>query len=202
MIKLNLFIGILVASSSVLAISCVSPRNEWAISPDKYVFIDHHINTYGECIEGDCQRLCIDFGTYHFDEAENTLNIYDWNVFNDLIDFRINSALKIVYGDGESLSGDAGMGAATGLSFVYKLPYKQGELEIVKVEPDGTAHIKYNEVSIILKSGEKWANTTTRVDTRQDSDGSFKLNLTITDTIINYGILDKSKIRQFGIFNI
>src|SRR4030042_29452 len=154
MIKLNLFIGILVASSSVLAISCVSPRNEWAISPDKYVFIDHHINTYGECT------------------------------------------------DGESRSGDAGMGAGTGLSFVYKLPYKQGELEIVKVEPDGTAHIKYNEVSIILKSGEKWANTTTRVDTRQDSDGSFKLNLTITDTIINYGILDKSKIRQFGIFTI
>lgn len=195
--KLNFLIGILMASSSVLAMSCVNPGNEWAIRPDKYVFIDHHINTYGECIEGDCQKLCIDFGTYDFDEAENTLNIYhDGNVFNDLIDFRINSALKIVYGDGESLSGDAGTGAGTGLSFVYKLPYKQGELEIVKVEPDGTARIIYNEISIILKSGEKWSNITTRLDTRECRDGPCKLKLTITDTIINYGILDKSKIRK------
>jgi len=175
----------------LLALSCVNQQDDWPISPDKYVFIDHHINTYGKLIEGECPKLCVDFGTYYFDEAENTLN-----VLADFRGLRVNKALKIIYGDGESLSGDVGMGAGTYLSGVYELPYKQGELEIVKAEPDGTAQIKYNEASIVLKSREKWSNITTRVDTQQYGDGSCKFNLIITDTIVNYGILDKSKIKN------
>lgn len=196
-IKRIVLIVILIASSSLLAISCENQQDEWPISHDKCVFIDHHINTYGECIEGECQKLCIDFGTYDFNEAENTLYFFT--------DFKVNRALKIVYGSGESLSGDAGMGAATGLTPIYELPYKQsdfrlsyelGDFEILNIEPDGTCHIKYNEISIILKSGEKWSNITTRVDTQECRDGPCKLKQTITDTIVNYGILDKSKIKN------
>jgi hypothetical protein len=189
--KLVLFIGIFVASSCLLAVSCAGQQNEWPISSDKYIFIEHHINTNRECIEGECPKLCIDFPIYFFNEAENKLS-----VFADFLDFSINRSLKIIYGDGESLSGDAGMGIAAGLSGVYKLPYEQRGLEIVKVEPDGTSYIKYNEVLIILQSGEKWENITTRIDTKQHEHNLYKVKLTITDTIVNHGILDKSKIEK------
>lgn len=184
MIKVNLFICILLASSSLLALSCVNQQDEWPISPDKYVFIDHHVHTHGESIEGECPTLYIDFPTYSFSEVEKTLSVRT--------DFKVDSSVKIIYGDGVSLSGDGGAGAATGLKAVYELPFEQRGLEIVNVEPDGTAHLKYNGLSIILKSGEKWVNTTTKIDTQN----SCKRNLTITDRIVNYGILDKSKIKK------
>jgi len=175
----------------------MNQQDEWPISPDKYVFIEHHIHTYRECIEGECQKLCIDFPNYGFDQDTNALTI--------LNGFKVNKALKIVYGYCESLSGDAGTGIASYLTPVNKLPYKEsgfgamyspGGLEVATIESDGTAHIKYNEISVVLKAGENWVNTTTKVDIREDDDNLYNVRLTIIDTIVNYGILDKSKIRK------
>ena len=189
-----------VISSLVFVASCVTkevptienhreqeePLSEWVISSDKYVFIDHHIHTHGELIEGECPILCVDFPTYSFDQANRVLS--SW------IDFDISEALKVVYGSGSSLSGDAGSGAGTKLSGVYELPYEYNGFEIKNVESDGTSHITYSDVSITLKAGEKWVDTTSRVDTQQYGGKLCKRKLSITDTIVNYGILDKSNI--------
>jgi len=157
----------------------------WGIPPNKYVFIDHHIHTYGELIEGSYPSLMVDFPTYNFNKETGSLS--------GMINFDINETLKAVYGDGLSLSGAAGGGAATGLSGVYELPYEKGGITILKIDSDGTAYIVYKGVSIILKNDEEWVNITSRVDIQETG----KAKLTETDKIVNYGILDKSKIEKW-----
>ena len=157
----------------------------WIILPNKYVFIDHHIHTYGELIEGSYPSLMVDFPTYNFNKETGSLS--------GMINFDINETLKAVYGGGISLSGAAGGGAATGLSGVYELPYEKGGITILKIDSDGTAYIVYKGVSIILKNDEEWVNITSRVDIQETG----KAKLTETDKIVNYGILDKSKIEKW-----
>jgi hypothetical protein len=182
---------ILVVISIILVSGCgqEEPKKEWEIGSDKYVFVDHHIHIHGELIEGEYPFMFIDFPTYSFDKETSTLR--------GMIDFDINATLKIVYGSGSSLSGCVGSGAGTVLSGVYELPYEHDGLKIVKIEPDGTAHIEYNGVSIILNTGEELVNTISKIDAQQFGDQIGKANLTITDRIVNYGILDKSKIEKW-----
>jgi len=69
--------------------------------------------------------------------------------------FEINDTLKIVYGSLAIYTGSSGASYAASLSVVYELPYENGGFKMVEIEPDGTAHLEYNKVPIILKSGEK-----------------------------------------------
>jgi len=184
-----LVIPVVISMISIGGCAHEEPEKEWEIGSDKYVFIDHHIHTHGELIEGEYPFMFIDFPTYSFDTETNTLS--------GMINFDINKTLKVVYGSGSSLSGCVGSGAGTVLSGVYELPYENNGFRIVKIEPDGTAHIEYNDLSIILKGGEEWVDITSRIDTQQFGDQIGKANLTITDKIVNYGILDKSKIEKW-----
>ncbi len=162
-------------------------EEDWIISADKCVFVDHHVNTNGELIEGKYQGgLNIDFPTYSFDETSKILN--------GECDFEINKTLKIIYGDGRSLSGVVGEGAATGLSGIYDLPYIKGKFEIRQIESDGTVHIQYNDSLIVLKSNEEWINVTSEIDTQDFGEGIAKAKIITTDKIVNYGIIEKSKI--------
>ncbi len=167
---------------------------QWQISSTKYIFIDHHINRHGELIEGENLRENIGVPAYSFNKETDTLTSMRET------DFEINESLILIYGLRESLSGSAGSGAWTHLWGVYELPsyelpsYEPGGLKILYLETNGTAHLEYNKVSIVLKSGEQWSNTESIIATRDWVDQTAKLKLTITDTIVNYGSLDKSKI--------
>lgn len=168
--------------------SCEKNQEEdWIISSDKCVFVDHHVNTNGELIEGNYQGgLNIDFPTYSFDEISKILN--------GEFDFEINKTLKIIYGDGRSLSGVVGEGAATGLFGIYDIPYAKGKFEIKEIEFDGTVHIQYNDSLIVLKSNEEWVYVTSEIDTQDFGEGIAKANIITTDKIVNYGIIEKSRI--------
>ena len=158
------------------------------ISSGKCVFVDHHINTDGQLIEGNYQGgLNIDFPTYSFDETSKILS----GQFN----FEISKSLKLIYGDGSSLSGVVGSGAGTGLYGIYDFPYKKGNIEIKEIEPDGTVHIQYMDSSIVLKSNEEWVVVTSETDTQDYGEGIAKAMITTTDKIVNYGIIEKSKIK-------
>jgi hypothetical protein len=156
-----------------------------AISPDGYVFIDHHVDTRGELIEGKYPFMYIDFPGYFFDGGTLT----------GQFDFKIDDTLKMIYGAYNSLSGCAGTGISSSLYSANVLPYENNGFKILGIQPDGTAQIEYNGVSIILKSGESWEQTTSRIDTKESQGQSGTAKLTTTDTIVNYGILDKSKIK-------
>lgn len=181
---------VIIIFSLFLFYSCEKNQEvDWIISPDKCVFVDHHINTKGELIEGNYQGgLRIDFPTYDFNPTSGILN--------GIIFFEINDSLLMIYGDGRSLSGVAGAGAATGLSGIYDLPFTKGNLEIKQIEPDGTVHIHYNDSLIVLKSDEKWVNVKSEINTQDFGFGIAKANIITTDRIENYGIIEKSKIEN------
>jgi len=161
----------------------MAPEHGWELPADKYVFIDHHVHVEGECVEGECQPgPMIDFPTYSFAEETGTLN--SW------FSLEVNDALKVVYGNGMSLSGAAGGGAGTQLTEVYTVPAEIEGLRIVQIDRDGTAYLEYNGELLVLAPGQAWTSTTEEVREQ----GAGKARLTTTDRIINYGILDKANI--------
>ncbi len=177
-----------IISTLMIVNSCEENQEEnWIISSDKCVFVDHHVNTNGELIEGNYQgELNIDFPTYNFNQTSKILK--------GEFDFEINKSLKIIYGNGKSLSGVVGAGAATGLFGVYDIPYAKGKFEIKQIDFDGTVHIQYNDSLIVLKSNEEWVNVTSEIDTQDFGEGIAKANIITTDKIVNYGVIEKSKI--------
>ncbi len=187
-LKNGLILTVITAFTLFLVFSCEKNQEEdWIISSDKCVFVDHHINTNGELIEGNYQGgLNIDFPTYKFDKTTKILN--------GEFDFEINKSLKIIYGNGRSLSGVVGAGSATGLFGVYDIPYAKGKFEITQIDFDGTVHIQYKDSLIVLKSNEEWVNVTSEIDTQDYGEGIAKANIITTDKVVNYGIIEKSKI--------
>lgn len=187
-LKNRLILTVITAFTLFLVSSCEKNQEEdWIISSDKCVFVDHHINTNGELLEGNYQGgLNIDFPTYKFDKTTKILK--------GELDFEINKSLKIIYGNGRSLSGVVGAGAATGLYGVYELPYAKGKFEIKEIESNGTVHIQYNDSLIILKSNEEWVGISSEIDTQDFGEGIAKANIITTDKIVNYGIIGKSEI--------
>jgi hypothetical protein len=184
----GLLISAIFITSLVIVTGCGKNDEEnWIISSGKCVFVDHHINTDGQLIEGNYQGgLNIDFPTYSFNETSKILS----GEFN----FEINKSLKLIYGDGSSLSGVVGSGAGTCLYGIYDLPYKKGYFEIKEIKPDGTVHIQYMDSSIVLKSNAEWVVVTSETDTQDYGEGIAKAMITTTDKIVNHGIIEKSKI--------
>jgi hypothetical protein len=151
-----------------------------------YIFIEQRTHIHGELLEGNYRGLMIDFPTYSFESKNGTLT--------GILNFEINDSLVAIYGSGLVLSGAAGGGASTGLDGVYDIPYKKDDLQILKIDPDGTAQINYKGLPITLRNGEEWTNTTSRIDSKEVGNMKGKAMLTITDKIINHGILERSKV--------
>jgi len=161
----------------------MAPQHGWELPAGKILFIDRHVRVDGECLEGDCQPgPMIDFPTYGFDPETGTLD--------SRLALEVNDDLKVLYGNGTSLRGVAGGGAATGLTEVYAVPTNVQGLRIVQVDRDGTAYLEVGGELLVLAPGQTWSNTTEEI--REEAAG--KARLTTTDQIVNYGILDESQI--------
>lgn len=169
-------------------INNTSQTESTSMGPDEYLFIEQNVHTHVEIIEGRYHYEVIDSPTYSFDEKTGTLR--------GMINFDVNDTLKVVYGGGLSLSGVGG-GKDTMLYGVYELPYQHYELIILYLDIDGTVHLRYRNVSITLKSGEEWVNTSSRIDVQQFGNERSIANLTMTDRIMNHGILHKSTIERW-----
>jgi hypothetical protein len=167
--------------------SSITTENSGQISSSQYVFIEHHTSVYGEPVEGEYPFMFIDFPLYFFNEKTGSLDV-------KRVITEINDSVKAVYGDGMELGGCAGSGMSSNAYGVYDFPYEYSGLKILEIEGDGTAHLSYKGLSIVLKSGEKWSNVGSTIDTKENNGKIAKAKITTTDTIMNYGILDKSKI--------
>ena len=164
-------------------------QDDWEIKSDKCVFLEHHMSTDGELIEGNyIEGPGIDSPTFNFDSNNGTLS--------GVMFFDINKSLKVIYGNGKSFGGVAGYGVSTSLLGIYELPYSLENFKIESVEENGTIHFLYKDSTIILKSNEEWADTTTYIDIQNNSGEVAKASLTNIDRFINYGIIEKAKIKN------
>lgn len=167
----------------------------WRIPADKFLFIDHHIETDGKVIEGEYGGSQIDMPSYEFDEETKTLS--------GSMDFGTGPDLKVVYGVGQSLMGAAGEGSSTALYGVTRLPftieaaYGSPALEILEVLADGTARMEYRDQEITLKPGGTWSRTFSKVDEQVWGDRKGKAKLVSRDTVVNHGILDKAGLKPW-----
>ncbi len=189
----NLLLICFLMVSLTFAAGCISddenPEND-ATESKKILFLDHHINEHGEFIEGDSwPMLAIDFPTYYFDEENHNLRIIK---IGESID--VNSSLVMITGDGDSLSGVTGTGAASAAYGVYSLPYEGYNYGIVSVSEEGSVQISYNNEEIVLEPGEKWENIENIIKENEESQPYAKVNITVTDTFTNYGFLEEEDI--------
>jgi len=196
MTSLRIMFVILIVTAVLLVAGCVtSPGfdNQTQTFPkEKYVFIEHHINTNGVTISGDCAPpIWIDFPMYSFDESNGILKVrvhpYE----------PINESLKLFYGSGESLSGVAGQGANTGAVPVYSLPKSfTDNVTLDSITGDGTVSLHYNDKPISLKPNESWVNTTHIFENREPPYHATKCTAEIitTDRIRNAGFFEKRTI--------
>jgi hypothetical protein len=167
----------------------------WVIPPDKYVFIDRHVSSDGEAVNGTCGGgMMIDFPLYSFDRETRELSGMGTS------EIEVNDSLKIVYGDGVSIGGALGGGASTYLTPVYTLPFSKGEVRITGVNPDGLVTLVAGNETIVLPANETWSRVTITTDTREfpGSEGACMVTVTTKKTIYNAGILGKDRIRRNG----
>jgi len=161
----------------------ITPQHGWELPADKVLFIDHHVRVEGECVEGDCQPgPMIDFPTHGFDPDSRSVH--------SRLPLEVNDDLKVLYGDGTSLRGVAGGGAATRLITVLAVPAEVEGVRIVQVSRDGTVILEMRGQVLVLAPDETWTNTTEEVREQ----GAGRARLTTTEQIHNYGIVDKANI--------
>jgi hypothetical protein len=164
-------------------------KAEGVLPADQCVFVDHHVHVDGVLLEGTSRGLMIDFPTYSFNPEDRKLK--------GLVNFALNDSLLVVYGDGSSLGGAMGGGAATMLNGAYALPYTQSGLTISSVKENGAVTIEYENGTILLSPGENWTLTTSEIRTVESYDGNqSRINVTTTDRLVNYGLLNKKDIEK------
>lgn len=162
-----------------------STTNWFTFAEGKYVFVNIWNNKHGEIIEGNRDAFgfeYIDFPTYTFSDGRlGILNSPPDNFF-------------MVVGEGASLSGDAGSGAASGVSFVDSIPYNWDNNVVTSLSLDGTISLTYGEMNLTLAHGENFENVTTWTENKLWNGELCVMRYTNTFTIVNYGIQNKDNI--------
>ncbi|MEL4304504.1 hypothetical protein [Methanococcoides sp. LMO-2] len=190
---LSIMLLCFVMAGLVFTTGCISDDDvteEETSGSENILFLDHHINSHGEFIEGDTwPMLAIDFPTYYFDEEDQALHITAPRE-----PFEVNGSLVMIAGDGSSLSGVIGMGAGTMTYAAYSLPHKVNSYEVVSISEEGTVVISYNDEEIVIEAGQKWENIENTIEESEEGQPYAKVNITTTDTFTNYGFLEEEDI--------
>jgi len=185
----SLMLSVIATISLFIVSGCEKNQDEWEITSDKCVFIEHFSHTDGELIEGNYREGSgYDVPTFSFDSTTGVLS--------GNINFQINKSLKLVFGNGRGSSGVAGTGVSTMLFGIYKLPFENGNFKITNVEANGTIYLRYNDSTIVLKRNEEWTRISSFIDIQNNAGEIAKAKLTSTDRIVNYGIIEKSNIKE------
>jgi hypothetical protein len=155
------------------------------VSGDKHLFIEIWEHQDGKVTSGTAHRLMIDFPTY---ELENS-------TLKSMIPFAADPLAIAILGQGSSLSGDMGGGAASGLSSIkvvpyqvsYHMPYPIGNysslnISITQIEGENVT-FDLSGRQMVLEPGESWKRETSEVRQIQDS----LMKVTTTLTIWNHG---------------
>jgi hypothetical protein len=186
---------ILIITACMFAAQGCNPFGEraapWYFTAEKYVFIEYRIEEDGRVIEGEFPPgPMIDFPSYMFDPNRGTLISREYP-------FAIDDTLKVIVGRSTALRGVAGGGIASSLSAAYQLPYHGEGFSIMRIDREGTAHVRLESEQILVESGEEWHRSTSRIDTVGVGRNRSIAEFTRTHRILNRGLLDKQNIRNW-----
>ncbi|MFQ6114657.1 MAG: hypothetical protein ACE5NG_11350, partial [bacterium] len=164
---------------------------------DEYILFETLHNTHGECLNGDCGFLYIDFGGYRFDKETKTLHV---STYLDS-SFKTTDSFKLIFALEQSLSGDAGCGKTGGVAAVERFPYSKGlgayplaigdSLTITGVNVLGVVFIDFKDEKITLSPN----STRTWSDQGIYETELGKFLLTDLFTFKNYGFCKKENIK-------
>ena len=158
------------------------PTPAWQLPDDKYLHIGHYMFSEGIAIEGDYPQ-----GPF-------------WSTCPPSPPHKPDEMLKMVYTDGWGVSGVVGSGACSRPNYIDEVPFKEEvysddkgfefpEFEIIAINSNGVVYIERLSQTITLEPGQKWRNSVSLIHEFE----SGKAKLTTTESIVNYGVLDKSE---------
>ncbi len=166
---------------------------DWA---NELVFIEYWGSLSSEVLSGEgAPPLMIDFPTYHYEEETSTLTSH-LGAFGTEPE-KINPVtVRIVLGNGLSLSGDVGGGASSGLDGINDLPYHPNfsaayvlseidERGLVLIRPQGNTSLMEASLTNPLPTKGAWITPgqTLRyqtVEEKQDQQSIIRFTYTVT----------------------
>jgi len=149
-------------------------------TPAKTLLVEHYITRDGTAVSGMCGLLCIDFPTYYFNSDKQELR------YMHISSSPSADTTLLIYGSGTTLTGDAGSGAASGLTAVGSLPYTNNNLTLNSISAEGTITVMYGGTSLTIPPGTSWVDTT---HARKTDSGDCIVDITTVDRISNFGYL-------------
>jgi hypothetical protein len=123
--------------------------------------------------------MMIDFPTYSLENS----------TLRSAVPVEIDPGASAILGQGSSLSGDVGGGAASGISSIEKVPYLLGNysrlnISIMQIEGHNVT-FDLSGRQMVLEPGESWNRE--RSELQQIQDSSIKVTTTLT--IWNHGLV-------------
>lgn len=149
------------------------------ISGDGHLFIEIWDHQDGTVISGKAHKLMIDFPTYNLEDS----------ILKSMMHFSADPLAIAILGQGSSLSGDMGGGAASGLSSINEVPYIIGKycglnLSITRIEGKNVT-FDLSGRQMVLEPGESWKKESSEIQQIQDS----KMEVNTALTIWNHGLV-------------
>lgn len=187
----------------VAACGCALPLGDGGgVPPDKFVFIEHSTVSSGYLIEGNVSyqpytspysgpHICDDFYSYGAEDRSLSVASLDPDNRDDFI---------AMMGNRYALSGLAGSGTSAVYYFENRTPFEDFGINVTRIEANGTCTVLYRGLNITLKPGESWSNESSVFKEKQnvtDPLTTVKINITTGETITNYGLLNKSDVKEW-----
>jgi hypothetical protein len=160
------------------------------LTSDKFVLIEFSDYRSGIVVDSDFRPQLISWGGYPPALIEANKNEFEsYEKVNET-----GMLAVLAYSNGEKLPDSSG---SEGRTFgIYGFPFNYDGVTILNINDDGVATIACNNNTISLKSGEKWLNSTSHIELKDQGNISYKVDVTQNYTIINYGIWNKSGIKS------
>ena len=154
---------VLMMVALLLAAGCGSPVPDHkypALSGEKYVYLHHTFNAeFSKNVNGYCVHFpsaCAGSG-FSFNESSGVLSMNNYLTRNGTI----NESLLLFYDYGHYQTAHC---SGNSWTFVYSLPADmKGNVTIETITGDGTVSLRFKDIPITLKPGERWENTSNQL---------------------------------------
>jgi hypothetical protein len=173
----------LIALAIAVPLACSLAESLGAPAPGNgaVLLVEHLKQVRGRLINGTYPGLQLNGPDYSYDASHRLLSGSG---------IKSNDSLRLVLGEAESLSQDAGSGVVGDASGIYELPASSGGVAINSIAPDGTVTLNYGGSRIVLAPGERWEAISADVACTPN----YSIRYIRSDLIRNQGYLAKDDI--------